>query len=104
LLEYPSDWREVTGAGAVPGLALASPVVFTRGGRTADSGLLVGSLPAGEPGTLPRSFVRALSALPATAVVNLSELQAYRYVGARVPSFGGALVLYAIPVPNSVVT
>jgi hypothetical protein len=103
LLEYPSVWREAAAAPSIPGLPLEHAVLLGPGasaGAASGSpaaGLLVGSLPAGEPAPLPRSFLGRLPAAPRTAVVNLLELQAYRYSGLRSPAFPGSPTIYAIP-------
>src|SRR5438045_685585 len=81
LLEYPGDWREAVTVPAIAGLSLEHAVLLQPGEgavHAGAAGLLAGSLPAGEPAPLPRSFLALLHSPPRTAVVNLLELQAYR--------------------------
>ena len=97
LLNYPSGWRLAAAAPAIPGLTIAHPVVLAPGGDATRAGLITGQLPAGEPSPLPRSFVAGMRRLPDTAVVDLLEVQAYRYSRLSVPGFNQTLTLYAIP-------
>jgi hypothetical protein len=104
VLEYPSTWRVAPSAPIAGTLPLAHASVFAPRGRAAQAGLLVGSLHEGEQGPLPQPFLRALGAPLHTAVVSLSELQAYRYSGVRIAGFAGALVVFSIPVPDRAMT
>jgi hypothetical protein len=99
VVEYPRSWQRAANP-AVLGLPLAEASVFAPGGRGDVSGLLVGSLAAGEASPLPRGFLHALSAPPRTAVVNLSEGQAYRYSSVSVSAFVGSITLYSVPAPG----
>jgi hypothetical protein len=100
VLDYPSGWREVSGAPGIPGLAIANPIVLGPGGRSTHAGLLVGSLPRGELSPLPAQFVASLPRLPETDVVNLLEVQAYRYAQLSVPGFNRTLTMFVIPNPG----
>jgi hypothetical protein len=99
LLAYPSSWRAAAAAPEIPGLAIAHALVLAPGGDSAHAGLLAGDVPAGEPSPLPRPFVARLRLLPDTTVVNLLEVQAYRYARLSIAGFEPALTLYAIPNP-----
>jgi hypothetical protein len=99
LLDYPADWRRVAGGPEIPGLPITHAVVLAPGGQASHAGLVAGQLAGGEAGPLPRSFVASLPRLPLTAVVDLLEVQAYRYAQLAVPGFSQSLTLYAIPNP-----
>jgi hypothetical protein len=101
LLEYPSDWRRVASAPAVPGLAITHPVALAPGGNAARAGLLSGQLPAGEAGPLPARFVSPLRGLPRTDVLDFLGGQAYRYSMLRIPGYDRVLNLFVIPNPGS---
>lgn len=100
LLHYPAGWRPAAAAPAIPGLSIAHTVVLAPGGDGAHAGLLTGQLPAGGPSPLPRQFVARMRWLPVTAVVDLLEVQAYRYARLSIPGFDQMLTLYAIPNPS----
>jgi hypothetical protein len=97
VVNYPAGWGTVAGAPAIPGLAILHPIVLGPHGNAANAALLVGSLPRGEVGPLPRRFVSTLRQLPDTQVVNLLEIQAYRYDGVSVAGFNKALTIFVIP-------
>ena len=99
LLEYPSDWQRSTPTPEIPGLPVANAVVLAPRGDVAQAGLLVGRLPEGEASPLPESFVARVGQLPDTQVVNLLEIQAYKYAEPGVPGFERKLTIYAIPAP-----
>ncbi len=100
LIEYPAGWRPVSGGASIPGLAIASPRLIVAGTTAARAGLVVGTLPAGEVGPLPRSFVASLRRSPETAVVELVEGQAYRFAGLSVPGLQATLTVFVIPNPG----
>jgi hypothetical protein len=99
LLDYPADWRRAGGGPEIPGLPIVHAVVLAPGGDASHAGLVAGQLAGGEPSPLPRSFVASLPRLPRTAVVDLLEVQAYRYAQLEIPGFRQALTVYAIPNP-----
>ncbi len=99
LIEYPRGWRRVSGASPVPGLALTQQQLLAPGGESSVAGLVVGSLPASEAGPLPASFLEHVRRQPQTTIVDLVELQAYRYAQLSVRGFDGALLLFVVPNP-----
>jgi hypothetical protein len=100
LLEYPPGWQRTTPAPEIPGLSVINAVALAPRGNGAQVGLLVGQLPEGEASPLPASFVANDGQLPDTEVVNLLEIQAYKYAKLSVPGFGRKLTIYSIPNPN----
>lgn len=100
LVEYPSGWRPAPGRSPIPGLALAHAQLIAPRGDAAAAGLLVGSLPAREPGPLPASFLERVRRQPQTTIVDLVELQAYRYAQLSVRGFERALIIFVIPNPG----
>ena len=99
LLDYPADWRRVAGGPEIPGLPIMHAVVLAPGGEASHTGLVAGQLAGAEASPLPRSFVATMPRLPLTAVVDLLEVQAYRYAQLEIPGFSESLRLYAIPNP-----
>lgn len=104
LLEYPPSWRMASTAPAIPGLSVASPLVYAPGGEASDAGLMTGQLAGGEPSPLPAAFVAHLGGLPTTEVVDLVETEAFKYSGVEDPGFGRSLTVYAIPTPGGAPT
>lgn len=100
LIEYPTGWKRSPGGARIPGLAIAHAQLIVVARPGADAGLIVGTLPAGELGPLPRRFVAGLKQLPQTAVVELVEGQAYRYTHFTGPGFAVPLTLFVIPNPG----
>lgn len=97
LLEYPSGWRPVATAPAIPGLSLAHPLALAPGGDAGSAGLLSGELPASEPSPLPARLLALLHGIPKTEVVNLIDGQAFRYPHLSLPGYAGRLDLYVMP-------
>lgn len=97
LIEYPVGWKRSPAAARIPGLAIAHSQLIVAARPGANAGLIVGTLPAGELGPLPRRFVAGLKQLPQTAVVELVEGQAYRYTQFSGPGFAVPLTLFVIP-------
>jgi hypothetical protein len=97
VLDYPTGWRAVVAGPRIPNLALAHPSAIAPAGAATSAGLFVGALPSGELAPLPRKFVAQLRRAPSTEIVNLLEVQAYRYAGLSVPGFDKALTLFVIP-------
>lgn len=100
LIEYPAGWRLVANSTQIPGLALAHSQLIVPRARNASVGLIVGTLPAGELGPLPRPFVSHLRGLPQTTVVDLVEAQAYRYAQFSGPALREPLTVFVIPNPG----
>jgi hypothetical protein len=97
VLDYPTGWRVVAAGPRIPNLALADPSALAPNRAATGAGLFVGTLPTGELAPLPRKFVAQLRRAPSTEIVNLLEVQAYRYARLSVPGFGKALTLFVIP-------
>jgi len=95
LLEYPASWRPVTAAPAIPGLSIARPLLLAPGGDAARAGLLSGQLPAGASSPLPSAFLALVRGIPRTEVLDLTNLQAYRYSG--LSGYQRTLDVYVIP-------
>jgi hypothetical protein len=100
LIEYPVGWKRAAGGARIPGLAIAHAQLIVVARSEANAGLIVGTLPAGELGPLPKRFVAGLKQLPQTAVVELVEGQAYRYTHFTGPGFAVPLTLFVIPNPG----
>ncbi len=100
LLEYPSTWQPAAGAPPIPGLPVARALVLAPRGNSARAGLLSGQLPAGEASPLPRRFLALVRGIPYVEVVNLLDVQAYRYRRLSLPGYGRILDLYVIPNPG----
>jgi hypothetical protein len=100
IVQYPPGWSPTSDAPQLDGLSLTQATRVAPRGQAARAGLLVGSLPAGDPTPLPASFVARLAHLPQTAIVDLVEAQAYRYTQLHVRGFSSTLTLFAIPNPN----
>jgi hypothetical protein len=100
ILEAPEGWQNATGSPGIPGLAIAHAVSIAPTGSAAQTGLLTGQLPGGEPSPLPAAFLSRLSATPRGEVVNLPQSEAFRYSNVTVPGFRGSLTLYVIPSPG----
>jgi hypothetical protein len=98
VIEYPVGWAAVAHGPLIPGLALdQAQRLAPRGGR---AGLLVGLLPANEPGPLPVDFLERVRRQPQIAIVNLAEAQAYRYAQLNVRRLTAALTIFVIPNPE----
>ena len=100
LIKYPAGWKLVSGGVGVPGLAIAHPQLIVAGSPATRAGLIVGTLPAGELGPLPRRFLSRLLRPPQTAVVDLAEGQAYRYSNFSGPGLQEPLTVFVIPNPD----
>ncbi|HSZ13966.1 MAG TPA: hypothetical protein VK790_08015 [Solirubrobacteraceae bacterium] len=99
LLEYPAGWRPASGAPAIPGLSISSPLLLAPGGDSAHAGLLSGQLPAGASSPLPAAFLALVHGLPHTEVLSLTNLQAYRYSG--LSGYERTLDVYVVPTVGS---
>lgn len=104
VIEHPPAWRPGPGAPAIPRLALSQARVLAPNGSAVQAGLLVGTLSQSELAPLPRTFIESLPSLPETKIVNLVEVQAYRYAKLLVPGFDKALTLFVIPDPGGAAT
>jgi hypothetical protein len=100
VLNYPPGWRPVRKGPGIPGLPITEPILLAPGGDAAQAGLLAGTLPPSELSPLPGKFVASMRELPETAVVNLVEIQAYRYERLSIPGFDRMLSLFVIPNPH----
>jgi len=100
LIEYPGGWRPVASSTLIPGLAIAHSQLIVPRARGARAGLIVGTLPAGELGPLPRQFVSRMQRLPETTIVDLVEGQAYRYARFGGPGLEEPLTVFVIPNPG----
>ena len=100
VLDYPSGWRRASGDPRIPGLPIAHAIALAPDGDTAHAALLAGALPRGELSPLPGKFIVSLRTLPETEVVNLQEVQAYRYARLSIPGFDPMLTLFVIPNPH----
>lgn len=97
VFQYPIGWAPVSSGPSIPGLSLTQAARVAPRGQLPRAGLLVGSLPDGEAGPLPASFVTQLPRLPRIALVDLVEAQAYRYTRIGVRGFSPTLTLFVIP-------
>jgi hypothetical protein len=98
LIEYPAGWTAVASGPEIPGLDLTQARRLAPHGAS-NAGLLVGVLPAREPAPLPATLLEQVRRQPQTSIVNLAELQAYRYAHLSVRSFAGALTVFVVPNP-----
>jgi hypothetical protein len=96
-LEYPSGWGEAHSAPPIPGLAISDPLVLAPHGDPVKAGLLSGQIPTGQTSPLPDSFVSSLRDIPETEVVNLLDVQAYRYSHMVVSGYKPTVDLYVLP-------
>jgi hypothetical protein len=101
LLTAPQDWRAVSSAPPIPGLTLAHPIQLAPDGETAHAGLIAGAVPGRDPSPLPRDLLDRVRGLPATSVVGLLEVQAYRYTGFRISGYNSRLAVYVVPNPGA---
>ena len=100
VLDYPAGWRPATKAPGIPGLPIANPILLAPNGDAAHAGLLAGTLPRSQLSPLPGKFVASMRGLPETEVVDLLEIQAYRYERLKIPGFDRTLSLFVIPNPH----
>jgi hypothetical protein len=100
VVDYPAGWAPVAQAPAIPRLSIVRPIVLAPHGNAVRAALLVGSLPRGELSPLPGRFVSSLRQLPDTEVVNLLEIQAYKYAHVSIPGFDKTLTIFVIPNPG----
>jgi hypothetical protein len=102
VLAYPSGWQPVSAAQRIPGLAITHPLLLAPEGASERAGLLSGVLPAGASGPLPASFLTLVHGVPHAEVVNLGNVQAYRYSGLN--GYHRVLDVYVVPVVGSSTT
>lgn len=95
LLEYPSSWQPATSAPRLAGLAIRGSHVLAPDGRSATAGLVSGQLPGGEAAPLPAGFLALVHGAPHVEVVNLAQLQAYRF--SQLSGYEMTLDVYVIP-------
>jgi hypothetical protein len=107
LVEYPLGWAPaVRGASSargapIPGLTLAHARLLGPHGDATAAGLYVGSLAPSESGPLPASFLERVRRQPRTTIVELVELQAYRYTELSVRGFSRVLSVFMVPDPGA---
>jgi len=92
-----SGWAPAPAAPAVSGISIAQPLVLAPSGHATQTGLIVGQLLGVESGPLPTKLLEGLRESPATAVVNLSNTQAYRYSQVSLSGSKQQLTIYTIP-------
>jgi hypothetical protein len=97
-------WRPAPRAPAIPGLAIAQPVVLAPAGDGTRAGLVVGALLGSEYGPIPPQFIARLGRAPSGEVVDLPNTQAYRYSGLSDTGSPLTLTLYTIPTSPTSVT
>jgi hypothetical protein len=100
VIGYPVGWSSAKTATRIPHLAMAHARTIAPAGNAAQAGLLLGSLPPGELAPLPSGFIAGLRRLPVTEIVNLEEIQAYKYAQLSVDGFEKTLTLFVIPDPG----
>ncbi|HEY1834542.1 MAG TPA: hypothetical protein VGG08_08910 [Solirubrobacteraceae bacterium] len=98
VLEYPSTWTKPANTATVAGLTVGEPLTLAPRDDEAHAGLLSGQLPS-DADPLPKEFLDLLEKVPTTEVINLLDVQAYKYTDLAVKGLDGALVLYVIPTP-----
>ncbi len=101
-LGFPSGWRHVAAAPAVPGLKLTDMVAL--GGPAAGASIVAGTTDATGPTLLPAAFLARLQATPRGVPVKLGSVTAYRYTGLAPGSPAQRLTVYAVPTDRGVVT
>ncbi len=104
VVQYPRGWAQQSRGPRITGLTLTEAMLFAPRAAVSSAGLIVGSLPRGEPSPLPSAFVAKLSTLPQVALVDLIEAQAYRYTELRLPGFVHTLTIFVIPNPEGAAT
>jgi hypothetical protein len=98
LIEYPPGWAPVARGPSIPGLALDEGRQLAPYGAAA--GLVVGLLPADDPGPLPATFLERVRRQPQISIVDMAEAQAYRYARLSVRGLTSALTIFVIPNPE----
>jgi hypothetical protein len=102
VLDYPASWQPVSSIQSIPGLAITHPLLLAPGGAAARAGLLSGLLPADASSPLPASFLALVHGVPHAEVVDLGNVQAYRYSGLN--GYHRVLDVYVVPVVGSSTT
>jgi hypothetical protein len=100
LLTVPQEWQATSSAPAIPGLTLAHPIQLAPNGEATHAGLVAGAIPGRDPSPLPQELLDSARGLPATSVVTLLEVQAYRYTNFSLPGYDGRLAVYVVPNPG----
>jgi hypothetical protein len=97
ILEYPATWETTHGSSAsVPGLPVKDPLTLAPTGNSSQAGLIAGQL-AIQAEPLPSEFLAMLSEPPKTEVLDLLDVQAYRYSSIDISGSTRALVVYVVP-------
>jgi hypothetical protein len=99
VVSYPATWHQVPVAITIPGLAVSDARLLAPAAGPATAGLLSGQLPQAGSSPLPAAFVSLFRGTPSSEVVNLANVQAYRYSGLK--GYNRTLDLYVIPVTAS---
>ncbi len=102
VLDYPASWQPVSSVQSIPGLAITHPLLLAPGGAAQRAGLLSGLLPGDASSPLPASFLALVHGVPHAEVVNLGNVQAYRYSGLN--GYHRVLDVYVVPVVGSSTT
>jgi hypothetical protein len=95
LLEYPSGWQPAASAPRLAGLTISGSHVLAPGGRSTTAGLISGQMPGGEASPLPAGFLALVHGAPHVEVVNLAQVQAYRF--SQLSGYERTLDVYVIP-------
>jgi hypothetical protein len=105
-LRFPSSWRQVEAAPAIPGLAFRAPIVLAPTAGPATERLVAGQVTeAGGPTLLPPSFLERLGdPPPRDQAVRLGRVVAYRYAGLEPEGTLQRLTLYVAPTTGGVAT
>jgi hypothetical protein len=104
ILAVPQDWQQGGNAPPIPGFSLQHQIVLAPDGEVAKAGLVAGELAENETGPLPKGLLASTRGLPASDVVNLLEVQAYRYTKFNLPGYGRELTVYVVPNPGGAPT
>jgi hypothetical protein len=97
ILEYPSTWTvSQRPPPAVRGLPIKDPLTLLPSADPSQAGLVSGQL-AVPAQPLPAEFLSTLSTPPKTEVLDLLDVQAYRYSSIKIAGESRAVILYVVP-------
>lgn len=102
VLNYPGSygWRPAASAPRVPGLSLTHTFLLAPTSGDARVGLIAGQTGSGQTSPtspLPQALLAAFDRPLEAEIVNLSDIQAYRYSGLNSKSPQRRFTIYAIP-------